>query len=1027
MLRLTSVAKCAPCFLTKTHVSPAARGLKTSVVVKYPDPPENKLDELFPRVEDFPAHHIGPRRHEAKAMLGELGFKKLDELTDAAVPENIRLGRQLHLERPYSEANVIKRIKQIVSKNQIWRTFIGMGYYNTRTPHTILRNMFENPGWTTQYTPYQPEIAQGRLESLLNYQTMVSDLTGLEVANASLLDEGTAAAEALGLCFRQNKRKRFILSDKLHPQTISCVATRAEPFEIKIEVRDVFDVDFSKKDISGVIFQYPDTNGSVVDFTTVIQEAHKYGTLTVCATDLMALTVLKPPGEFGVDIAVGTTQRFGVPMFYGGPHAGFFATKQKYVRMMPGRMVGVTRDLNNKDCYRLALQTREQHIRRDKATSNICTAQALLANMSAMYAVYHGPQGLKDIATRIHNATTLLAKGLRDSGNEVLTGPVYFDTLKVVPRLDVKEVKHRATEMKINMRYFDDETVGISLDETINRTDVRDLLWVFAAPKSLNQVAEDSTPENLEGSIVSSPFERTTPFMEHPVFNIHHSETEIVRYMKKLENKDVSLVHSMIPLGSCTMKLNSTTEMMPCSFPEIADIHPFAPTDQAFGYRTLFEELESDLCEITGYDHVSFQPNSGAQGEYAGLRAIMSYLESRGDVERNVCLIPLSAHGTNPASAQMAGMRVVPVAVSNDGAVDMDDLHKKVETYSNELACLMITYPSTNGVFESTIADICTLVHDNGGQVYLDGANMNAQVGLCRPGDYGSDVSHLNLHKTFCIPHGGGGPGVGPVAVKAHLAPFLPSHPVVHTGSQSRLGKKAKPFGVVSAAPFGSAAILPISWVYIKLMGPRGLKRATQMAILNANYMAKRLENHYHILHRGSKGLVAHEFIVDVRPFKKTANVEAVDLAKRLMDYGFHAPTMSWPVTGALMIEPTESEPKAELDRFCDALICMRQEIKDIEDGKMDRENNPMKLAPHTLTQVFASSWDRPYTREVAAFPAPFVGADTKLWPSVGRIDDVHGDKNLVCSCPPMESYASPHVVNPVIKAEVDKEILSQW
>lgn len=703
-----------------------------------------------------------------------------------------------------------------------------MGYYNTNIPHTILRNMLENPGWTTQYTPYQPEIAQGRLESLLNYQTMVSDLTGLEVANASLLDEGTAAAEALGLAFRQNKRKRFILSDKLHPQTISCVETRAEPFEIKIEVQNVFETDFSKKDISGVIFQYPDTEGSIADFTKVVQDAQANGTMTVCATDLMALSILKPPGELGVDIAVGTSQRFGVPLFYGGPHAGFFATKQKYVRMMPGRMVGVTRDMNNKDCFRLALQTREQHIRRDKATSNICTAQALLANISAMYAVYHGPQGIRDIATRIHNATLLLAKGLRESGNEVMNS-MFFDTLKVSPRLDITEVKTRATEMKMNFRYFPDETVGISLDETIGRKDVRDILWVFGTPKSLNQVAEDANPQNLEGAIFDSPFERASPYMTHPVFNIHHSEAEIVRYMKRLENKDVSLVHSMIPLGSCTMKLNSTTEMMPCSFPEIANMHPFAPNEQAFGYRQLFEELERDLCEITGYDHVSFQPNSGAQGEYAGLRAIMSYLASKGEKQRNVCLIPISAHGTNPASAQMAGMKVIPVNVDSDGAVDMTDLKSKIEQFANELACLMITYPSTNGVFESTISEICNMVHEYGGQVYLDGANMNAQVGLCRPGDYGSDVSHLNLHKTFCIPHGGGGPGVGPIGVKTHLAPFLPSHPVIQTGARLRMGKSAKPFGVVSAAPFGSAAILPISWAYIKMMGARGLKRATQV------------------------------------------------------------------------------------------------------------------------------------------------------------------------------------------------------
>merc|ERR1719249_36639 len=751
-----------------------------------------------------------------------------------------------------------------------------------------------------------------------------------------------------------------------------------------------------------------------MDFTKVVENAHKFGTLTICATDLMALTILKPPGEFGVDIALGTSQRFGVPLGYGGPHAGFFATKSKYVRHMPGRMVGVTRDMNNKDCFRLALQTREQHIRRDKATSNICTAQALLANISAMYGVYHGPDGISKIAKQVHAGALLLAKGLSESGNVVENG-LFFDTLKVQPRLDIAEIRHRATEMKVNLRYYTggEQAVGISIDETTTREDLKDLLWVFACPKSLAQIAESiDSPARMEGSLLDSPFARTSPFMTHPVFNIHHSETEIVRYMKKLENKDISLVHSMIPLGSCTMKLNSTTEMMPCSMPEIYNIHPFAPTEQAIGYRQLFEELERDLCEITGYDHVSFQPNSGAQGEYAGLRAIMSYLASKGEAERNVCLIPLSAHGTNPASAQMAGMKVVPVNVAIDGSIDVEDLKAKAVAHFKDLACLMITYPSTNGVFESTIADICNLIHENGGQVYLDGANMNAQVGLCRPGDYGSDVSHLNLHKTFCIPHGGGGPGMGPIGVKAHLAPFLPSHPVIATGSATYMGKQAKPFGVVSAAPYGSAAILPISWAYIKMMGSRGLKRATQVAILNANYMSHRLKDHYKTLHKGKDGLVAHEFIIDVRDFKKSCGVEAVDIAKRLMDFGFHAPTMSWPVAGALMIEPTESENKEELDRFCDALIQIRKEIKDIEDGNIDRVNNPVKKSPHTLKQIFSSTWDRPYDREVAAFPAEFVRSDNKLWPSVGRIDDSYGDKNLVCTCPPMESYESPYIVS---------------
>jgi len=891
-----------------------------------------------------------------------------------------------------------------------------MGYYNTCIPHTILRNMFENPGWTTQYTPYQPEIAQGRLESLLNYQTMVTDLTGLEVANASLLDEGTAAAEALGLCYRVNKRKRFLLSDKLHPQTISCVETRAGPFGIKIEIVDINTVDFSGKDIGGIIFQYPDTEGSIHDFSEVVNKAKANGTLTICATDLMALTILKPPGEFGIDVALGTSQRFGVPLGYGGPHAGFFATKNQYVRHMPGRMIGVTRDSDGNDCFRLALQTREQHIRRDKATSNICTAQALLANISAMYAVYHGPQGLLDIALRIHNATLLLAKGLKDSGN-IIENPLFFDTIKVSPRLDASEIRIRAIEKQINLRYFPDGSVGISLDETINQATVADLLWVFQCPRTIHQVAESLKPSSggslhPAGSILDSPkFQRLSPYLTHPVFNLHQSETDIVRYMKRLENKDVSLVHSMIPLGSCTMKLNSTTEMMPCSFPGFTNMHPFAPPDQAIGYRELFEELERDLCEITGYDHISFQPNSGAQGEYAGLRAIMSYLESKGETQRDVCLIPLSAHGTNPASAQMAGMKVVPIKTGADGAVDMDDVREKIEKHRVNLACLMITYPSTNGVFETTIAEICDMVHQAGGQVYLDGANMNAQVGLCRPGDYGSDVSHLNLHKTFCIPHGGGGPGMGPIGVKSHLAPFLPSHPVIATGSASYMGKRARPFGVVSAAPYGSAAILPISWAYIKMMGPRGLKKATQVAILNANYMAMRLKDHFKVLHTGTNGLVAHEFILDVREFKKTAGVEAIDIAKRLMDFGFHAPTMSWPVTGTLMIEPTESEDKEEMDRYVDALIHIRKEVADIESGAIDKLDNPVKRSPHTLQQIFSSEWQRPYTREHAAFPAKFVTADRKLWPSVGRIDDSYGDKNLVCTCPPMEEYTSPYVV----------------
>ncbi|XP_056635016.1 glycine dehydrogenase (decarboxylating), mitochondrial [Diorhabda sublineata] len=950
---------------------------------------------LFPRNDDFPARHIGPRESDVSTMLDTLGFKSLDELTEKAVPERIRLEGKLNIDDPISEYNLIKRISSIAEKNQIWRSYIGMGYHNCCVPHTIMRNIFENPGWTTQYTPYQPEVAQGRLEGLLNYQTMVSELTGLEVANASLLDEGTAAAEALSLCYRQNKRKKLLISNLLHPQTISVIQTRCQSLGLTVQVVDVFEADFSGRDIAGVLFQYPDTEGNILDFDSVAEAAHANGTLVCCATDLLSLTLLRPPSEIGVDIAIGTSQRLGVPLGYGGPHAGFFACNQSLVRLMPGRMIGVTRDAAGRDGYRLALQTREQHIRRDKATSNICTAQALLANISAMFAVYHGPQGLKDIATKIHNMTLVLHHGLQQDGN-AMCNKLFFDTLKVYPKLPIEEIKSRAAVKRINYRYYEDNGVGIALDETVSLQDVDDIFYSFGCTQNVENIIH--SPMVRENAIYKSPYKRTSPFLTHPVFNSHHSETRIVRYMKVLENKDVSLVHSMIPLGSCTMKLNSTTEMMPCSFKHFTDIHPFAPSEQCQGYHQLFEELEKDLCAITGYDRISFQPNSGAQGEYAGLRAIQCYHEARGEVHRDVCLIPISAHGTNPASAQMAGMKVEPIKVRVDGTIDVNDLKRKAEKFRNNLSCLMITYPSTNGVFEETVADICEIIHDNGGQVYLDGANMNAQVGLCRPGDYGSDVSHLNLHKTFCIPHGGGGPGMGPIGVKSHLAPFLPGHPVIipqgHNGSSG---------GAVSAAPYGSSAILPISWAYIKMMGPKGLKKATQIAILNANYMSKKLESHYTTLFKSSaSGLVAHEFIIDTREFKKTAKIEVADIAKRLMDYGFHAPTMSWPVAGTLMIEPTESEDKQELDRFCDSLISIREEIRDIEEGRSDVRINPLKMAPHTQGQVISSSWERPYSREQAAFPAPFVKPETKIWPTVARIDDIYGDKHLVCTCPPI-------------------------
>ncbi|KAK9890806.1 hypothetical protein WA026_012150 [Henosepilachna vigintioctopunctata] len=960
-----------------------------------------KVDEnLVFKKEQFNSRHIGPRDRDIITMLDTLGLKSLDELTNRAVPERIRLTKPLDIEEAVGEYELINKITQIAEKNQIWRSYIGMGYHNCCVPHALMRNIFENPGWTTSYTPYQPEISQGRLESFLNYQTMVSELTGLEVSNASLLDEGTAAAEALSLCYRQNKRKKMFLSDKLHPQTISVVETRSRSLGLEIEVGNVFAFDFSNHDVAGVLFQYPDTEGNVLDFTKLVEEAHAHGTLVCCAADLLSLTLLHPPSDFGVDIAIGTSQRFGVPLGYGGPHAGFFACKQSLVRLMPGRMVGVTRDAAGRDGYRLALQTREQHIRRDKATSNICTAQALLANMSAMFAVYHGPQGLKDIATRVHNFALVLNYGLQQDGNRQVN-KLFFDTLKVYPIIGIEEVRHRAEQKKINLRYYDDhESVGISLDETVTEEDINDLFYVFGSSQKVQDIRENTgSSKASDASIAKSAFKRTSPFLTHPVFNSHHSENRIVRYMKILENKDVSLVHSMIPLGSCTMKLNATTEMMPCSFKHFTDMHPFVPAEQAKGYKQLFDELERDLCAITGFDNISFQPNSGAQGEYAGLRAIQCYQEATGNGHKNICLIPVSAHGTNPASAQMAGMKVEAVKVKQDGSIDMDDLRSKAEKYKGKLSCLMITYPSTFGVYEETIADICNLIHENGGQVYLDGANMNAQVGLCRPGDYGCDVSHLNLHKTFCIPHGGGGPGMGPIGVKSHLAPFLPGHPVVNPFGD----KSSSNGGAVSAGPFGSAAILPISWAYIKMMGGEGLRKATQVAILNANYMSKVLEPYYVTLFKSpTSNLCAHEFIIDVREFKKTAHIEAHDIAKRLMDYGFHAPTMSWPVAGTLMIEPTESEDKQELDRFCDAMISIRQEIKDIEDEKMDIRINPLKMAPHTQEQVTSSNWERPYTREQAAFPAPFVRPEVKIWPTVARIDDIYGDKHLVCTCPPI-------------------------
>uniref|UniRef100_A0A4W6EKJ0 glycine dehydrogenase (aminomethyl-transferring) n=1 Tax=Lates calcarifer TaxID=8187 RepID=A0A4W6EKJ0_LATCA len=933
----------------------AARGLRTSAAVS-----SRQIERILPRHDDFAERHIGPGEREKREMLDALGLESIDQLIENTVPASIRMQWSMKMDDPVCENEILESLQKIASMNKVWRSYIGMGYYNCSVPPPIQRNLLENAGWVTQYTPYQPEVSQGRLESLLNYQTMICDITGMPVANASLLDEGTAAAEAMQLCHRQNKRRTFYIDPRCHPQTIAVVQTRANYIGVKTVLKLPHEMDFSGKDVSGVLFQYPDTDGRVEDFTALVDRAHKGGALVCCATDLLALCVLRPPGEFGVDVALGSSQRFGVPLCYGGPHAAFFAVKDNLVRMMPGRMVGVTRDAAGKEVYRLALQTREQHIRRDKATSNICTAQALLANMAAMYTLYHGPQGLKHIAERTHNAALILAEGLKRAGHR-LHSEMFFDTLKINCSVAAKDILERAMQREINLRVYSEGVLGVSLDETVTERDLDDLLWVFGCESSAELIAE-KMGERVKG-IMGSPFKRTSKYLTHQVFNSYHSETNIVRYMKRLENKDISLVHSMIPLVSATLSQTIHSEQLKFISWEFANIHPFVPLDQAEGYQKLFRQLEKDLCEVTGYDKISFQPNSGAQGEYAGLAAIKAYLNSKGESSRSV------------------------------------DKHKA------SLAAMMITYPSTFGVFEEHIRDICDLIHENGGQVYLDGANMNAQVGLCRPGDYGSDVSHLNLHKTFCIPHGGGGPGMGPIGVKAHLAPFLPSHPVVAMQSINA----SSSLGTISAAPWGSSAILPISWAYIKMMGAKGLLHATEVAILNANYMAKRLEGHYKILFRGRKGFVAHEFILDVRPFKKTANIEAVDVAKRLQDYGFHAPTMSWPVSGTLMIEPTESEDKAEMDRFCDALLGIRQEIADIEEGRMDSRINPLKMAPHSLACISSSNWDRPYSREFAAFPLPFIRPETKFWPSISRIDDIYGDQHLVCTCPPMEVYESPY------------------
>lgn len=949
--------------------------------------------------DTFVPRHIGPTESDIQEMLAVLSLPSLEALLEATVPSDIRLQGSLTVPSPRGEQQVLAELRGLAEQNQVWRSLIGMGYYDCITPPVIQRNILENPGWYTQYTPYQAEIAQGRLEALVNFQTMVADLTGLPLANASLLDEATAAAEAMTMCAAMSKaagheRKKFFVSENCHPQTIAVVQTRAEPLGIVLQVGAMKSLDLSQGEFFGTLLQYPTTDGYVGDYSEFVNRAHDAGAYVVVATDLLALTLLRPPGEFGADVAVGSSQRFGVPLGFGGPHAAFLATKEEFRRQMPGRIVGVSKDVTGRTAYRLALQTREQHIRREKATSNICTAQVLLAVMAGMYAVYHGPKGLRRIAERIHGLTMVLAEGLRRHGCEVGLEPV-FDTLRVpLSRAQADTILNRARQQKINLRRYDDHSLGLSLDEWSSLDEVQQLLALFVG-HHVSAEELQTLVQSVDGRYPAS-LARTSPYLTHPVFHRYHSEHEMVRYIHRLQSRDLSLVHSMIPLGSCTMKLNATAEMLPMTWPEFGRLHPFAPAEQTRGYQALFQQLESWLADMTGFAAISLQPNAGSQGEYAGLMVIRAYHRHRGETQRDVCLIPVSAHGTNPASASMCGMTVVPVACDQRGNVDLADLEAKATQHRNRLAAMMITYPSTHGVFEAGIRRMCQVVHTHGGQVYMDGANMNAQVGLCRPADLGADVCHLNLHKTFCIPHGGGGPGMGPIGVARHLAPFVPGHPVTQLGGPQSIGP-------VSAAPYGSPSILTISWVYIALMGREGLTKATQVAILNANYMAKRLEKYYPVLYSGMQGFVAHEFILDLRPLKGGSGVEAMDVAKRLMDYGFHAPTVSFPVAGTLMIEPTESEAKEELDRLCEALIAIRAEIQDIVEGRQPRAGNMLKQAPHTALAVTASDWARPYSREQAAFPAPWV-RDNKFWPSVGRIDEAYGDRNLFCTCPPMDA-----------------------
>ncbi|WP_447595109.1 aminomethyl-transferring glycine dehydrogenase [Stenotrophomonas rhizophila] len=932
----------------------------------------------------FVERHIGPNDAEIAQMLDVVGHASLDALTDAIVPAGIKSPAALALPESLTEVQALAKIRAIADKNQVFRTFIGQGYYGTLTPNVILRNVLENPAWYTAYTPYQAEISQGRMEALINFQTLCADLTGMEIANASLLDEATAAAEAMTLAKRSAKSKSdtFFVHDAVHPQTLELLRTRAEPMGIVLRVGTPAEA--MEAEAYGVLLQYPDTFGHVGDYKALADAVHARGGLVAVATDLLALTLIAAPGEWGADIVVGNSQRFGVPFGFGGPHAAFMACRDAYKRSMPGRLIGVSVDAQGNAAYRLTLQTREQHIRREKATSNICTAQVLLAVMASMYAVYHGPDGLTRIARRTHRLAAILANALRAAGVNV--GEHFFDTLHVKD-IDAKAIHAKAAAARINLRAIDSEAVGISLDETTTRDDIVALGQLFGAKVDVDAL-DASTADALPAGLV-----RTSAFLTHPVFNTHHSEHELLRYLRSLADKDLAMDRTMIPLGSCTMKLNATAEMIPVTWPEFANIHPLAPADQATGYKELIESLEAMLVECTGYDAVSLQPNSGAQGEYAGLLAIRAYHRSRGDDHRDVCLIPDSAHGTNPASAQMCGMKVVVTKTDANGNVDVDDIRVNAEKYSDRLAAIMMTYPSTHGVFEEEVVEICEIIHKHGGQVYTDGANMNALVGVAKPGKWGSDVSHLNLHKTFCIPHGGGGPGVGPCAVKSHLAPFLPG----------KLGDNG-PVGMVSAASFGSASILPISWMYITLMGTAGLRKATQVALLNANYIATRLAPHFKTLYTGRNGLVAHECILDVRPLEKTSGIAAEDVAKRLIDFGFHAPTLSFPVAGTLMVEPTESESLHELDRFINAMIQIREEIAAIEDGRLDREDNPLKHAPHTATAVSASEWAHAYPRELAAFPLASL-RQQKYWPPVARVDNVYGDKNVMCACIPVDAY----------------------